>query len=307
MSNPGSQTDRGFSGPCPTNATNRQIGFTLVELLVVIGVIAVLIALLLPALSKAREQAKRISCLSNQRQRYLAAMLYATDQRGYFPGGVQATIGPVATGISVVGDGGRMEYFEKYVRLSYRNSSRFSSSRGPAWCPSSQRSQDAEGAVSPNWWTWWTTTIDYRTPGLGVCPWNGENRPYPRRAGVAPYPAGQVVFSMDMTAADANGAILNQGFWMNYYTPHKARGSTAPAGMNIITDDGSGRWVPASECISTSDMTYWNQSLPRDYYVIVTGTHFVGLPPQLMPSRMPSVLVHYKGVGTWQDGPRWGY
>jgi len=26
-----------------------------------------------------------------------------------------------------------------------------------------------------------------------------------------------------------------------------------------------------------------------------------------MPSRMPSVLVHYKGVGTWQDGPRWGY
>ncbi len=60
-------------------------GFTLVELLVVIGVIAILIALLLPALSKARESASRTKCLSNQRQLVNALILFAHDHRGLTP------------------------------------------------------------------------------------------------------------------------------------------------------------------------------------------------------------------------------
>jgi prepilin-type N-terminal cleavage/methylation domain-containing protein len=57
-------------------------GFTLVELLVVIGIIAVLIAVLLPALSKAREQAKVTACLSNIRQLTTGWMMYANDNKG---------------------------------------------------------------------------------------------------------------------------------------------------------------------------------------------------------------------------------
>jgi prepilin-type N-terminal cleavage/methylation domain-containing protein len=57
--------------------------FTLVELLVVIGIIAVLISILLPTLTRAREQANAVSCLSNLRQLSLGVRLYANDNKDY--------------------------------------------------------------------------------------------------------------------------------------------------------------------------------------------------------------------------------
>ena len=66
-------------------ARHTRAAFTLVELLIVIGIIALLISILLPTLAKARESANRAVCLSHLRQQYIANQMYALDNRDAIP------------------------------------------------------------------------------------------------------------------------------------------------------------------------------------------------------------------------------
>src|SRR5437588_13116966 len=63
----------------------KQRGFTLVELLVVIGIIALLVGILLPALNKARRAAETVQCAAQMRQLTTSCLMYAQQNRGSLP------------------------------------------------------------------------------------------------------------------------------------------------------------------------------------------------------------------------------
>ena len=91
--------------------------FTLIELLVVIAIIAILAAMLLPALAKAREKARTISCLNNQKQQTLGILMYCDDNRERYPAGDSTAWGDGSgyPGVPTARHGGYVDATFRYI------------------------------------------------------------------------------------------------------------------------------------------------------------------------------------------------
>jgi prepilin-type N-terminal cleavage/methylation domain-containing protein/prepilin-type processing-associated H-X9-DG protein len=118
----------------------RKDGFTLIELLVVIAIIAILAAMLLPALAKAKNRAQGIGCLSNMKQLQLASIIYGGDNSDYLPGNPPITGGWVLTGSTIANPG--------WVAGSFMNNNN-SGEDSPAGCSTNDYFLGVNGDIIP--------------------------------------------------------------------------------------------------------------------------------------------------------------
>jgi prepilin-type processing-associated H-X9-DG protein/prepilin-type N-terminal cleavage/methylation domain-containing protein len=134
--------------------------FTLVELLVVIGIISILIAMLLPALNKARAAAKSVACLSNLRQVGMGLLMYANENHDYLPPWYDGTA-------SAADHAAGMDRWNIRIEAQYvKNKDAFFC---PAWAPRNLAEYETMGYD-------WQDTISAHTYGMRE--WKEPYKPY---------------------------------------------------------------------------------------------------------------------------------
>jgi prepilin-type N-terminal cleavage/methylation domain-containing protein/prepilin-type processing-associated H-X9-DG protein len=229
-------------------AVRRDSGFTLIELLVVIAIIAILAALLLPALAKAKDKAKRTVCVNNLKQLNVAMLSYAYDASDKFPdgGGAYWTWDlPVSAANVMLG-----------ANKDFQKS---------CYCPGTNPPFNDQDNL--NLWNYGNTMSGYHVIGYALtlphtpslCPTNQNPTIYPQPVQFGPVmlnrgPAPDIVLVADATISrntECNEALKYSGgyHWRDIDTGSYAKhhvtahmNGNLPAGGNLGMLDGHVQW-----------------------------------------------------------------
>jgi len=239
----------------------RERGFTLIELLVVIAIIALLVSILVPSLKRARELARRVVCLTNQRGVHPAAAVFAEEHNGLLPPAPGTDEDPAVViwspgeqwGPTSPGPAGgefswQTDFLQDYLHVS-TSGSFLTTGGGPLYCPSGFRDPEEDRSW---YYSAAKTEIDYYVSGCSVL-----------NAGA--HPTQYALFRIDRYWADpgdAYGPVIfsqDKGTRAGARTPHSPDGDVLNCeGMNIIRVDGSGQWIDVSETYYNA----WHVSFP---------------------------------------------